>query len=45
VIVFLETDQLSQMSASVELARQKMQEAYDKSRVLAQLKEEEVCYF
>jgi len=45
VIVFLETDQLSQMSASVELARQKMQEAYDKSRILAQLKEEEVCYF
>ncbi|KAH0953884.1 hypothetical protein HN011_001547 [Eciton burchellii] len=35
------TDQLSQMSASVELARQKMQEAYEKSRVLAQLKEEE----
>jgi len=40
----LETDQLLQISANVELARQKMQEAYNKSRVLAQLKEEEVYY-
>jgi len=43
--MFLETDQLSQTSNDVKLARQKMQEAYDKSCVLAKLKEEEVCYF
>ncbi|XP_077266294.1 uncharacterized protein LOC143899697 [Temnothorax americanus] len=35
------TDELPQLSANVELARQKMQEAYDKSRALAQVKEEE----
>ncbi|KYN44760.1 Selenoprotein S, partial [Trachymyrmex septentrionalis] len=35
------TDELPQLSANVELARQKMQEAYDKSRTLAQIKEEE----
>ncbi|KAL6257572.1 hypothetical protein P5V15_011147 [Pogonomyrmex californicus] len=35
------TDELPQLSANVELARQKLQEAYDKSRVLAQAKEEE----
>jgi len=28
----------------VELARQKMQEAYDKNRALAQIKEEEVSF-
>ncbi|KYN03255.1 PREDICTED: uncharacterized protein LOC108773588 [Cyphomyrmex costatus] len=35
------TDELPQLSANVELARQKMQEAYDKTRVLALIKEEE----
>lgn len=35
------TDQLPQLSANVELARQKMQEVYDKNRALAQIKEEE----
>ncbi|KYQ57260.1 Selenoprotein S [Trachymyrmex zeteki] len=35
------TDELPQLSSNVELARQKMQETYDKSRALAQIKEEE----
>jgi len=35
------TDELPQLSANVEMARQKLQEAYDKSRVIAQIKEEE----
>lgn len=35
------TDELPQLSANVELARQKMQEAYNKSSVLTQIKEEE----
>ncbi|XP_011259529.1 selenoprotein S isoform X2 [Camponotus floridanus] len=37
----IETDELPQLSANVELARQKMQEAYNKSCILAQVKEEE----
>jgi len=35
------TDELPQLSANMELARQKMQEAYEKSRAVAQVKEEE----
>ncbi|XP_011164095.1 uncharacterized protein LOC105198931 [Solenopsis invicta] len=35
------TDELPQLSANVEMARQKMQEAYEKSLALAQIKEEE----
>ncbi|KAL6433213.1 hypothetical protein ACFW04_006435 [Cataglyphis niger] len=35
------TDELPQLSANVELTRQKMQEAYNKSCALAQMKEEE----
>ncbi|KAL0123827.1 hypothetical protein PUN28_005986 [Cardiocondyla obscurior] len=35
------TDELPQLSQNVELARQKMQDAYDKSRELAQIREEE----
>ncbi|XP_012228598.1 selenoprotein S-like [Linepithema humile] len=35
------TDQIPQLSANVELARQKMQEVYNKNSVLAQVKEEE----
>ncbi|CAL1682334.1 unnamed protein product [Lasius platythorax] len=35
------TDELPQLSANVELTRQKMQEAYNKNCVLAQVKEEE----
>lgn len=42
--MYLETDELSQTSANVKLARQKLQEAYDKSSASAQLKEEEVFY-
>lgn len=45
-ILYLETDELPQLSANVELARQKMQEVYNKSSALAQIKEEEVyCAF
>jgi len=44
LIVCLETDELPQLSANVELARQKMQEAYNKSCTLAQIKEEEVLF-
>lgn len=40
----LETDQLSQTSANLELARQKLQETYEKSSALAKIKEEEVCF-
>ncbi|XP_011706946.1 PREDICTED: uncharacterized protein LOC105462111 [Wasmannia auropunctata] len=39
------TDEMPQMSANVELARQKMQEAYNKSSAVAQVKEEEVSFF
>ncbi|XP_011867497.1 PREDICTED: uncharacterized protein LOC105561793 [Vollenhovia emeryi] len=35
------TDEMPQLSANVELARQKMQEAYDKSRAVARVREEE----
>lgn len=42
--ICLETDELPQLSANVELARQKMQEAYNKSCILAQVKEEEVSH-
>lgn len=35
------TDDLPQLSANVELSRQKMQEAYNKNCILAQIKEEE----
>lgn len=35
------TVELPQLSANVELSRQKMQEAYNKSCILAQIKEEE----
>lgn len=38
----IEIDDLPQMSANVELARQKMQEVYAKSAALAKLKQEEV---
>ncbi|KAL0123828.1 hypothetical protein PUN28_005986 [Cardiocondyla obscurior] len=38
------TDELPQLSQNVELARQKMQDAYDKSRELAQIREEEVVF-
>lgn len=43
-IVCLETDELPQLSANVELARQKLQDAYNESRALAQIKEEEVSF-
>mgnify|MGYP006961474246 CR=1 FL=1 len=42
--VCLETDKLPQLSANVEMARQKMQEVYNKNCALAQIKEEEVLF-
>lgn len=44
MILLLETDELPQLSANVELARQKLQETYNKSYALAEAKKEEVHY-
>lgn len=44
LVVCLETDHLSKYSANTELARQKLQESYNQSSILAKLKEEEVFH-
>lgn len=42
LVIYLETEQLSQTSAEIRLARQKLQDEYNKSSDLARIKEEEV---